>query len=143
GIFRGRNEFDLAPRSRYGRVLPVILIGGKDRSGRTTMVEAIRLCVYGPLALGPRVGERKDEEYLKDCIHGVDGGLFQPHSASVRIEFDYAQAGVRHGYSVERSWDQQGSGAPSRLAVLRDSVPLDELDQAHADDFLRDMIPPG
>jgi DNA sulfur modification protein DndD len=144
GLFRGRNELDLAPQSRYGKVRPVILIGGKNGSGKSTLLEALRLCLYGPLALGSRVGERKYEEYLGDCIHRVEGGgLFQPHSASVAIDFDYAQAGVRHRYSVERSWDRQGSSVPSRLKVLRDGAPLDELDQAHAEDFLRDLIPPG
>jgi DNA sulfur modification protein DndD len=73
----------------------------------------------------------------------MEGGLFQPKSASVAIEFDYAQAGVKHSYSVERSWDKQDSGVTSRLVVLRNGVPLDELDRAHADEFLRDLIPPG
>jgi DNA sulfur modification protein DndD len=142
GIFRGRNEFDLVPRTRYGNRRPIILVGGKNGSGKTTFLEAIRLCLYGPLALGSRVSVREYDTYLADRIHRADN-FFTPQTAAVEMEFEYAQAGRRQTYWVERRWERAENSTRSSLRILRDGKPLDELDRAQADDFLRDLIPPG
>lgn len=144
GLFRGRNELDLAPRIRYRQRRPVVLIGGKNGSGKTTLLDAVRLCLYGPLALGPRVSVREYEAYLNDRIHRANGRLISPEGASVGVEFLYAQAGVQHTYSVERRWERRGSGSVrTETTVLCDGKPLGELERTQADEFLRDLIPPG
>lgn len=143
GLFRGRNELDLAPRTRYRHRRPVILIGGKNGSGKTTLLDALRLALYGPMALGNRVSVREYEAFLADRIHRAGDTLIQPTSAAVGIEFEYAQAGVISTYAVERRWERTEKGVRPNLAVTRNGAPLDELDREHADDFLRDLIPPG
>jgi DNA sulfur modification protein DndD len=144
GIYSGKNEVDFTPRIRYRQRRPVVLIGGKNGSGKTSLLEAIRLCLYGPLSLGSRVSVREYEGCLADRIHRSDRGtLIPPSSASVTLEFEYAQAGIKQIYSVERRWEHRGGSVKNFLTVLRDGQPLDELDKAHADDFLRDLIPSG
>jgi DNA sulfur modification protein DndD len=144
GVFRDRNELDLTPQIRYRKRRPVILIGGKNGSGKTTLLEALRLCLYGQMALGSRVGVREYEAYLADRIHRAEGGdLYQAGSAAVGMEFEYAQAGIRHTYWVERRWEKLEGSMRNVLTIQRDGKPLDELDRAHADEFLRDLIPPG
>ncbi|MCH7987841.1 MAG: AAA family ATPase [Planctomycetes bacterium] len=46
GLFRGRNRIPLAPRIKYRQQRPVVLIGGQNGSGKTTILEALRLCLY-------------------------------------------------------------------------------------------------
>lgn len=143
GLFRGRTEFDLCPRVKYNKERPVILIGGKNGAGKTTILEAIRLCLYGPLSLGYRVSGREYDEYLRARVHRDDGALIVNQSASVAIEFEHSQLGESHSYRVERSWDVEGKKVKTHLSVYRDDKPIDDLDHAHADDFLSDLIPPG
>lgn len=143
GLFRDRNELDLAPRSVQGKTKPVILIGGKNGAGKTTMLEAIRLCLYGPRALGDRVSNREYENYLRGRVHRDDAALLQPDVSAVALVFEYAESGRRQRYEVERSWEIRTNSVESRLRILRDGEPLDDLDRASADDFLRDLVPPG
>ena len=144
GLFRGRNEIELAPKGRNGHTRPVVLVGGKNGAGKTTLLEAVRLCLYGPLALGNRVNNRDYEHYLRHRVHRDEAALIQLDFAAVGMQFEYSEHGNVHLYDVERTWQLQHAGhVESHLTVLRDGEPLDELDQEHADDFLRDLIPPG
>jgi hypothetical protein len=64
----------------------------------------------------------------------------------VSVEFDFVQAGVRHVYEVTRSWIATNATAESvevSLDLRRDGQRLDDLDHAHWDDFLKELIPPG
>lgn len=144
GLFRGRNEIELTPKIRNGRTRPVVLVGGKNGAGKTTLLEAVRLCLYGPLAIGKRVNNRDYEQYLRHRVHRDEAALIQLDYATVGMQFEYAEHGHSHVYEIERTWQLQHAGhVETQLTVLRDGEPLDELDQEHTEDFLRDMIPPG
>lgn len=143
GQYRGRTEIDLTPRTKYRKTRPVILVGGQNGAGKTTILDAIRLCLYGPLALGDRVSQEDYQQYLRKSVHRGEGALIALQTAAVGLEFEYGFRGELHGFSVERSWDCSGSGVTTELSVLRDGKPLDELEREHADEFLRDLIPPG
>ena len=56
GLFSGEQTFNLTPRTKYKKRRPVILIGGKNGTGKTTIVEAVRLCLCGHRQLNNRVG---------------------------------------------------------------------------------------
>ena len=143
GLFRGQAEFDLLPREKLGKSRPIVLIGGKNGAGKTTILEAVRLCLYGPMLLGQRVSTREYEEYLRSRVHRDEAALIVNKSASVSLEFEHSQLGQSHKYVIERSWDVDGKRVKLNLSVQRDGEPIDDLDHAHADDFLRDLIPPG
>ena len=143
GLFRGVNEIDLDTRSKYGKVKPLVLIGGKNGAGKTTLLESLRLCLYGARALGDRVSVREYERYLRGRIHRDDSAPINPTSASVGLVFTHSELGQKHEYNVTRSWEKRGNSIATFLNVCRDGEPLDEIDQENADEFLRDLIPPG
>ena len=87
GLFRGYHEFDLQPRIKYGKTRPIILFGGKNGSGKTTILEAVRLCLYGPLSLGLRTKRSDYETFLRDKIHRSSKDSLDKKSASVGLEF--------------------------------------------------------
>lgn len=143
GLFHGRQCIDVAPRKKYGKTRPVILFGGKNGSGKTTIQEAVRLCLYGASILGNRVSRREYESFLAERIHRADALLLKAPSAAVTLEFDYVQACERDSYTVTRAWERRGSGVKESLSVLRNGKPIDDCDQEHWHDFLKSLIPPG
>jgi DNA sulfur modification protein DndD len=143
GLFRGRTEIELTPRQRYNKRRPVVLLGGTNGAGKTTILDAIRLCLYGPLALGERISQDEYHAYLRNSIYRNDHALIQLHSAAVELEFELGLAGRLHVFNVQRSWERSGSSVGTSLTVTRDGASLDELERAHADDFLRDLVPLG
>src|SRR6266446_1522326 len=102
GLYKGKQVVDLAPRTKWGRERPIILVGGRNGAGKTTILEAVQLCLYGRLALGSRVSDNEYHTFLRERIHRSRGVLIPINFASVALEFDYAHAGIKSTYSVTR-----------------------------------------
>ena len=144
GLYRGEQTIDLAPRVKYGRQRPIILIGGHNGAGKTTILDGVRLCLYGRLALGARVTDAEYQGYLRDRIHRDRDSLIQPTGAAVAVEFDYSRGGSTATYLVRRSWEPKGATSiAEHLDVLRNGEPLDEVESQFWPDFIRSLIPPG
>lgn len=140
GIFRGRQTVALAPR----RSRPIILFGGANGTGKSTFLEAVRLCLYGPGVSGVRTPKEAYLDYLERRIHSNPTFLIQPTFAAVSLEFQYVEVGILHTYTVTRSWERRsGHKLVEYLEVMRDGEPLDEIAAEHWPDFIRDMIPQG
>lgn len=143
GLYGGRVEFDLAPRARRGRSHPIILIGGRNGVGKTTLLEAVRLALYGRRALGARVAQVQYDEYLRGRIHRPAGTTMMPTGAAVGIEFDYAEDGVIHQYRVRRAWSARGRAVVESLVLEKDNALVTGMPREEWHLFLQDLIPPG
>ncbi len=146
GLFGGEQTFSLTPRIRYKKRCPVILIGGKNGTGKTTILEAVRLCLYGARSLGNRVSRRAYHEYLVSMIHHNQATLLQPEQASVSLEFEHVHSGEKDHYHVKRQWEtRQSNKEPIResLIIHKNSEPLSDFEAEHWQDFLNELIPIG
>ena len=143
GLYSGRLELDLAPRVRHGRHRPIVLVGGKNGVGKTTLLEAVRLALYGRRALGSRVGTGQYEEYLRGRIHRPGGEAVVPSQAAVGLEFDYAEDGVVHRYKVRRAWSARGRSVVESLVVEKDDALVADVPREEWHHFLQELIPPG
>ncbi len=110
GTFRGANEILLTPISSKK---PVVLIGGLNGAGKTTILEAIHLALYGPLSQGRGRRSGSYDNYLRSLIHH---GVPASEGAAVELTFHLYQQGVEHSYRIRRRW--QGGGASLREFVL-------------------------
>src|SRR5260370_25008194 len=139
GVFHGSQSFDLSPRKSR----PIVLFGGKNGAGKTSILDAIRLCFYGQAALSVR---SKEEylSYLASKIHVNPTALIQPQFASITVDFQYGDMRTLHTYSVTRGWQKTSSNRIyETLAVTRDGQTLDAVTAEHWQDFVRDLIPLG
>jgi DNA sulfur modification protein DndD len=139
GLYAGENKLDLVPGRRAGAHSPIILIGGKNGAGKTTMLEAVRLALYGRRALGARVGQTEYEDYLRNSIHRGTAS----QSAAVELEFDYAEAGIVHHYRVRREWSASGKKVFESLQLEKDNKVVDSVPREEWHSFLQELIPPG
>jgi DNA sulfur modification protein DndD len=142
GIFGGHHTFALSPDAdeRFDR--PITLFRGSNGVGKSTVVEAIRLCLHGSLSLGARVGQREYETYLKRRLHH---GKDQPEAAqqaAIRLAFEHVSLGQSQEYMVERVWLRRGEGISSTVSIQENGELLKTAD-GEDESILRELVPPG
>ena len=142
GLFSGRCEFDLTPRTKYGKVRPVILFGGKNGAGKTTLLDALRLLLYGRRSVGDRTSAREYEEVLLGKVHRNKNENSRAQFAKIGLSFEHVTAGTKHNYHVERSWIvKRGNKVDEFFKVERNGKPLDDISSVHWESFISDIVP--
>lgn len=118
-LFHGEQVFGLTPGRRNGRHLPIVLFGGINGGGKTTLLDAIQLALYGVRARCSKRANLSHEEFLRQSIHhGVSGA----EGASVSLAFRYAADGDERLYEVKRSWKVFDGRVREELLVFQDDM---------------------
>lgn len=111
GVFADRHEIRLTPPSSKKNV---VLIGGLNGSGKTTILEAILFALYGPLARTVSGRASSYDTYLRQLIHSpAEFGA----SARVELHFHAYHEGTRYDYQVSRYWRVTERTTPDSLSV--------------------------
>ncbi|WP_338767806.1 DNA sulfur modification protein DndD [Nocardia vulneris] len=114
GTFAGRHVINLAPPSP---AKPIVLVGGLNGAGKTTILESIQLAFYGALVHASSRRQGSYENYLRGLIHR---GVPQSEGAAIELTFLAHQEGVEHTYVVRRSWRSAGASIRESLHVTAD-----------------------
>jgi DNA sulfur modification protein DndD len=124
GIYKGRHEIELTPLSPER---PIILIGARNGRGKTTILDAINLVLYGSRAnLSNRQPRQAWEDYLRNCIH-----LGGATSASVGLDFSVLDDFGMRQYSITRTWEAAPRGVNESFSVTLNG----ERDEVLAEDW--------
>lgn len=142
-VFQGRTTFDLAPRTKWNAARPIVLFGGLNGAGKTSILSAIRLALYGRQALGRSVSAKQYDEYLLSSIHKSKDRVLQANQASVEMDFRYTHMGVDNLYTVKRVWFTEGKKLTEKLEITRDGELLEKLSDEQKQGFLNELIPIG
>lgn len=147
-VFRGVHEIDLRPAparlSRNGPIegteRPIILFGGLNGAGKTSILTAVRLALFGRQSFTQVLSNGEYVEALSELIHkGVGHGGIQDH-ASIELEFKYSQNGEENTYKVIRGWKR---GKKDSLCLEKDGIQIPELNYEQCQGFLNELIPTG
>lgn len=116
GVYSGRHSLLLSPPSASK---PVILIGGLNGGGKTTLLDALHLTLYGKRARSSNRRNLGYEEYLRQCINRQAS---QSDGAAVEVQFRQWTEGIEHTYKVHRSWSASSKTVSERVEVVRDGI---------------------
>lgn len=138
-LYRGSHVFDLRPKSHNGMTCPIVLFGGMNGAGKTTILDAVQLGLYGARSRSAsRLGKPYDD-YLRECVHR---GADPDEETSVSISFRYVADGAEHRYEVWRGWSLKDKTVRERVNVTKDDS-VDQLLSEHWADLVEDLIPLG
>lgn len=136
GVYRGEQKAELAPVSDQK---PIVLFGGMNGGGKTTLLEAVQLCLYGPKVRSSGRGKLGYRDYLRAMIHR---GAALDEETSIELRFRRAIDGEMHYYRLIRSWRNNGKEPADNVQVFTDAA-LDQELSEHWDEFIEAYIPSG
>ncbi|MFF3345127.1 DNA sulfur modification protein DndD [Streptomyces sp. NPDC002779] len=115
GAYRGKQSLDLTPKKNK----PIILIGGLNGCGKTTLLDAIQLALYGNRARCSGRGTKAYETYLRESINRKAD---PSRGSAITLEFTVMAGGNEHYYRVVRSWHIGGKTLKEFLNVYVDET---------------------
>lgn len=133
GVYAGRQSLDLRPLP--GR--PIVLVGAQNGGGKTTLLDAIQLALYGPKARLSNRGRLPWADWLRESIHrGSDPG----DGAGVTLRYQRWLNGQAQAFEVQRHWRVGVRGVEEHFRVLRDGL-HDPLLSEHWDEHITAFLP--
>lgn len=112
GLYAGRQQITLTPPSPDK---PVVLFGGLNGGGKTTLLDALQLCLFGAHAKTSNRGRLSYSDYLSRCVHtqAEDG------AASIQLSFRHTIEGNQDRYTLKRSWKRANGRCAEEFNVLK------------------------
>lgn len=133
GAYGGRQEACITPKE--GK--PIILFGGMNGGGKTTLLDAIQLAFYGSRARISNRGKLGYKEYLRESIHrGADPG----EGASITIRFRRTMEGETRKFELQRYWREGVKGIEETVRILRDGL-HDDIFTSNWDEAIEAYLP--
>ena len=136
--FRKRCVIELRPKNRER---PIILIGGENGCGKTTLLDALQLVLFGPLARCSNRGRLGYKAYLKKCINrNVD----PEEGAKIELVFRTQIGGAERTFKICRSWSKTKKKITEKFVVYRIEDGNEKYDQVFSEnwnDYVEGIFP--
>jgi len=139
-VFNGLHTIDLAPKRDGLLAKPVILFGGLNGAGKTSILTAIRLALLGKKAIGNVVSKKDFNDYLAQQINSKATKEHHSPLAKVSLAFTHTHQGEHSTYRVERSWS---ANTEESLVLYKNDVCEESLSSEQVQSFLHELVPPG
>ncbi|MCI0623313.1 MAG: DNA sulfur modification protein DndD [Acidobacteria bacterium] len=139
-VYEGEQVFDLTPARRGGQPAPIVLFGGINGGGKTTLLDAVQLVLYGNRARCSKRSNKPYDAFLQESVHQ---GAEPSDGAAIRLSFRYAAEGEEHLYEVTRAWSLNGKGRICERVQVRTDGDLDGWLSDNWNQLVEDFIPFG
>lgn len=136
--FEGLNELDFSIEEEKKNI---ILIGGKNGAGKTSLFTAIKLALYGPQAFG-YVG--MNPHYIAKIREYINTKAFQTGKVEAWVQINLSLVVEREirNYEVIREWDYSGQKLLERYYVKLDGRKLNDQETSYFQNYLKSLVPP-
>jgi len=139
-VFNGLHNIELAPRRDGLLSKPIVLFGGLNGAGKTSILTAIRLALLGRKAIGNAVSKKDFNEYLAEQINKKAVKDITDPVAKVSLEFTHTHQGEHSTYRIVRNWSLD---TDESLILFKNNVCEESLTTEQVQSFLNELVPPG
>ena len=139
GIYYGTNNFSFDIDNEDKNI---ILFGGENGSGKTTILQAIKIALYGSLVFGHKTNSKSYNDYIKDKFN-VYALKDNQESASIALNFTIKQTGIVNSYEIKRQWFWSENTLKENFFVHTNNKLLNKKQTSDFESFIRKYIPPS
>lgn len=133
GVYSGTHTVDLSITEKEK---PIILIGGLNGRGKTTLLEAITLALYGNNSFNFIESGLSYQNYLAKFVNKNDGSL----ETFVEISFDIFQNDISTNYIIRRQWNLKTKNINDNIIIFKDGIANTSLTK-YWRTFVEDIMP--
>ncbi|MBW4650444.1 MAG: DNA sulfur modification protein DndD [Kastovskya adunca ATA6-11-RM4] len=138
GPYQGRQVINLSPEEN-GSLRPIILLGGMNGGGKTTLMDAIRLAFYGPRAQCSTRGNLSYSDFLAQCVNSY---AKPTEETAVELAFEHVLNNVQVVCRIKRTWTKNPQNGKDHLEVSIDTW-LDDALTKTWEERIEDVLPLG
>ena len=138
GPYYGRQVINLSPKNN-GSVHPIILFGGMNGGGKTTLMDAIRLAFYGQRAQCSTRGNLSYGDFLSQCVNRHAKGT---EETIIELAFEHVLNNIQVIFRLKRTWLKNPKNGKDILHVSVDQW-LDDALTKTWDERIEDILPLG
>jgi DNA sulfur modification protein DndD len=138
GSYLGKNTIDLLPDSTADS-RPIILIGGMNGGGKTTIMDAMRLALYGARAQCSTRGNLSYGDFLNQCINRQTPAH---EKARIELSFQIAEVGELRNIRIVRYWERNPKDGKDTLGILVNDW-ADKNLLTTWDEYIENLLPLG
>jgi DNA sulfur modification protein DndD len=140
GPYGGRHRLNLRPDTVGNANRPIILIGGLNGGGKTTLMDALRLVLYGQRAQCSTRGTLAYADFLNQCRNRQAEG--QPTLLELVLEHTLNNAPQPTEFRIRRQWGPLQKNGRDTLEVWQDGELADDLIKGW-DERIEALLPLG
>jgi len=139
GPYCGRQVINLEPKIEgYSR--PIILLGGMNGGGKTTLMDAIRLALYGHRA---QCSTRGNLSYSDFLTQSVSTHTALAEKTRIELAFEHIQNDKPVKYRIVRTWEKSPKDGKDILGILEDDDWPDTALANTWDEYIENLLPLG
>ena len=137
GAYGGKHTINLRPENKDS-LHPIVLLGGMNGGGKTTLMDAIRLALYGSRA---RCSTRAKLGYGEFLAQSVNSQATSGELTRIELSFEDNFGGIWQQFKITRAWDRNVKEKDS-LSIQREDRYDRNLEQ-NWDEYIENILPLG
>lgn len=118
----------------------IILIGGKNGTGKTTLFNSVKICLYGYMSMGYKA---KNHYYYKEIYSFINNSikLTKPNNAYISISLSIVEGNEENTYILKRGWTISDT-IIENFSVSKNENILNDEEIADFEKYISNLIPP-
>ncbi len=143
GPYSGKQVINLNPKIDEENSRPIILLGGMNGGGKTTLMDAIRLALYGQRAQCSTRGNLSYVDFLTQCVNSKTDPV---EKTRIELVFEHIENDKPIKYRVVRTWEKNPKDGKDHLGILDIHQNDEWLDTGLVniwDEYIENLLPLG